>query len=58
MRIEKLMRLAVISKENDVLIEVSPEVFRKNLVEYSKTREVGEAFDLLCNEIKERTKSL
>jgi hypothetical protein len=58
MRIEKLMRLAVISKENDVLIEVSPEVFRKNLAEYSKTREVGEAFDFLCNEIKERTKSL
>jgi hypothetical protein len=58
MRIEKLMRLSIIDKVSDVLIEVSPEVFRKNLVEYSKTREVGEAFDLLCKEIKESTKSL
>ena len=52
------MRLAVIAKENNVLLEVSPEVFHKNLVEYSKTMEVGKAFDLLCNEIKGKTRKI
>lgn len=52
------MRLAIIVKENDILIEVPPEVFKKNLIEYSKKMSVEQAFDLLCKELKERTKRI
>ena len=52
------LKLAIISKNNDILIEVPPETFRKNLIEYSNTMSVEEAFDLLCSELKERTKRI
>ena len=53
------MRLAIIDKVKDVLIEVPPETFRENLIAYTKkTKDVGEAFDLLCKEIRSKTKKI